>query len=36
MNIRKRTREQSEVETGALADILFFLDDVLLDDFNLG
>jgi len=25
MNIRKRTREQSEVETGALADILFFL-----------
>ena len=25
MNIRKRVREQSEVETGALADILFFL-----------
>ena len=25
MNIRKRSREQSEVETGALADILFFL-----------
>lgn len=25
MNIRKRAREQSEVETGALADILFFL-----------
>jgi len=25
MNIRKRHREQSEVETGALADILFFL-----------
>jgi biopolymer transport protein ExbD len=25
MNIRKRIREQSEVETGALADILFFL-----------
>ena len=25
MHIRKRTREQSEVETGALADILFFL-----------
>jgi biopolymer transport protein ExbD len=25
MNIRKRTREHSEVETGALADILFFL-----------
>ncbi|MES2516788.1 MAG: biopolymer transporter ExbD [Bacteroidota bacterium] len=25
MNFRKRTREQSEVETGALADILFFL-----------
>jgi len=25
MNFRKRPREQSEVETGALADILFFL-----------
>jgi hypothetical protein len=25
MNIRKRAREESEVETGALADILFFL-----------
>ncbi len=25
MNIRKRSREESEVETGALADILFFL-----------
>ena len=25
MNIRKRVREQSDVETGALADILFFL-----------
>ena len=25
MNIRKRTREQSVVETGALADFLFFL-----------
>lgn len=25
MNIRKRSREDSEVETGALADILFFL-----------
>ncbi len=25
MNFRKRIREQSEVETGALADILFFL-----------
>jgi len=25
MNFRKREREQSEVETGALADILFFL-----------
>ncbi len=25
MNFRKRNREQSEVETGALADILFFL-----------
>jgi len=25
MNIRKRSREHSEVETGALADILFFL-----------
>jgi biopolymer transport protein ExbD len=25
MNIRKRTREVSEVETGALSDILFFL-----------
>jgi biopolymer transport protein ExbD len=25
MNFRKRAREASEVETGALADILFFL-----------
>jgi len=25
MNFRKREREASEVETGALADILFFL-----------
>ncbi len=25
MNIRRRTREQTEVETGALSDILFFL-----------